>query len=234
MSQRDLETIGEYVLGLLEGERLSAFEARLAAEPDLARKVEDLRRHLQKLDDTAGTITPGTALWDRIAARLDEAPPALMPAPASRPVAANDNRWLRRMAMAASIVVALGVGYLSGTTLTAQRQPVMIAVLLTEDGAQPAAIVEAYADDSVQLVPLERFVLPAGRVFEVWTLPDAETGPVSLGTFNEPQTLRLAGPSLPPPQQGQLYEITLEPEGGSPTGRPTGPILVKGFARSPI
>ncbi len=234
MSQEDFETIGEYVLGLLEGERLSAFEARLAAEPDLVRTVEDLRHHLQKLDDTAGSIIPGTALWDRIVARLDETAPANAPATPSLPVAANDNRWLRRMAMAASIVVSLGVGYLSGTTLTAQRQPVMIAVLLTEDGAQPAAIVEAYADDSVQLVPLERFVLPAGRVFEVWTLPDAETGPVSLGTFDEPQTLRLAGPSLPPPQQGQLYEITLEPEGGSPTGRPTGPILVKGFARSPI
>lgn len=33
---------------------------------------------------------------------------------------------------------------------------------------------------------------------------------------------------------GQLYEITLEPSGGSPTGRPTGPIQVKGFAKSPL
>jgi anti-sigma-K factor RskA len=27
-----------------------------------------------------------------------------------------------------------------------------------------------------------------------------------------------------------LFEITLEPVGGSPTGRPTGPILMKGNA----
>jgi anti-sigma-K factor RskA len=30
--------------------------------------------------------------------------------------------------------------------------------------------------------------------------------------------------------QNQLFEITLEPEGGSPNGRPTGPILFKGNA----
>ena len=40
----------------------------------------------------------------------------------------------------------------------------------------------------------------------------------------------LAGPDLPVPADAQLYEITLEPEGGSPTGRPTGPIIAKGLA----
>jgi anti-sigma-K factor RskA len=32
------------------------------------------------------------------------------------------------------------------------------------------------------------------------------------------------------PKQDQLYELTLEQAGGSSTGRPTGPILAKGFA----
>ena len=43
-----------------------------------------------------------------------------------------------------------------------------------------------------------------------------------------------AGARLPEPKAGQLYEITLEPAPGSPTGRPTGPILVTGFARYPL
>jgi anti-sigma-K factor RskA len=34
---------------------------------------------------------------------------------------------------------------------------------------------------------------------------------------------------LPGPGPDQLFEITLEPRTGSPTGRPTGPILYKGL-----
>ncbi|WP_407815360.1 anti-sigma factor domain-containing protein, partial [Staphylococcus aureus] len=44
---------------------------------------------------------------------------------------------------------------------------------------------------------------------------------------------RLDGPALPTPRDNQLYEITLEQAGGSPTGRPTGPILAKGLAKFP-
>ena len=42
------------------------------------------------------------------------------------------------------------------------------------------------------------------------------------------RTLELPLKDLPPPGPDQLFEITLEPAGGSPTGRPTGPILFKG------
>ncbi|WP_157955867.1 MULTISPECIES: anti-sigma factor [Devosia] len=232
MTPQDRERIGEYVLGLLEGTEAQDFEARLASEPELAAAVTKLRAQLQTLDDTAGELPVDPALWQRINARLD-APkdePA-QPAPL-RP--ANDNRWTRRLGMAASILVALAVGYLTGTNLTTSRQPVMIAVLLTEDGSEPGAIVEAFADDTIRLVPLDLTARPADRVYQVWTLPDPETGPVSMGIFDDPATLSLSGPDLPPPEPGQLYEITLEPSGGSPTGRPTGPILVKGFAKSPL
>jgi anti-sigma-K factor RskA len=110
----------------------------------------------------------------------------------------------------------------------------MIAVLLNESDATPGAIVEAFADDSVRLVPLEQFDVPSGQVLQVWTLPDPQTGPVSLGTFADPASIRLSGPDLPAPNAGQLYEITLEPSPGSPTGRPTGPVLVKGYAKAPV
>jgi anti-sigma-K factor RskA len=231
MNQQDREQIGEYVLGLLEGAEAAAFEQRLGREPELAAAVARLRSHLQKLDDTAGTLPADPALWQRIADRLDKAPDNTQPA-TTRP--ANDNAWLKRFGMAASIVVALGVGYLAGTNLSTAPQPVMIAVLLTEDGAQPGAIVEAFSDDSIRLVPLDLVQRPQDRVYQVWTLPDPETGPVSMGIFDDPQTIRLTGPDLAAPEIGQLYEITLEPRGGSPTGRPTGPILVKGFAKAPL
>lgn len=234
MTREDREQIGEYVLGLLEGTQAEAFERRLRDEPELQAAVARLRSHLEKLDDTVGTQPVDPALWQSIAARLDSAGPETVSAPVASGPAANDNGWMRRMGMAASVLVALGIGYLAGTNLSTTRQPMMIAVLLSEDGAQPGAIVEVFADDSIRLVPLELMQRPQDQVYQVWTLPDPETGPVSMGIFDDPQTIRLAGPNLPPPETGQLYEITLEPTGGSPTGRPTGPILVKGFAKAPL
>ena len=55
-------------------------------------------------------------------------------------------------------------------------------------------------------------------------------GPISLGLLTGTGTADLDAPRLPEPADGQLYEITLEPRGGSPTGRPTGAILAKGLA----
>lgn len=229
MSANETERAGEYVLGLLEGAELAGFESDIARDPALAAAVEKLRDHMGKLDDTVTPLPADPALWQRIAGQLD-APVALMTVTR----AANDNRWRGLAGLAASVLVALGVGYLAGSSVATQSQPLMIAVLLTEDGAQPGAIVEAFADDSVRLVPLELAMRPQDRTYELWTLPDAETGPVSMGIFDDPATISLAGPNLPPPESGQLYEITLEPLGGSPTGRPTGPILVKGFAKAPL
>ncbi|RST78411.1 hypothetical protein EJC49_25480, partial [Aquibium carbonis] len=134
--------------------------------------------------------------------------------------------------MAASIAAALGVGYLAGTTLSPRPQPVVVVVLDTPD-AVPGAIFEAFADDTVRIVPLQDFAVPEGKTLQVWTLYDQSVGPVSIGTLPRATPAVLRGPSQPRPQAEQLYEITLEPAPGSPTGRPTGPIIVKGFAKRP-
>ena len=231
MTEEQMAEMGDYVLGLLDGAALVAFEARLAQDPALAAAVNQLSRQMQALDDTARAEPGGPDLWQRIERALDAPEPTGTVIALPRRRALPPAPWLGLMA--ASLAVALGIGYFAGSGTGSARQPLMVAVLLNENNAGPGAIVEAYADDTVRLLPLENFVVPAGQVLEVWTLPDAETGPVSLGTLTDSGAMTLAGPDLPPPQAGQLYEITLEPAPGSPTGRPTGPILVKGFARAP-
>ncbi|MGL5114801.1 MAG: anti-sigma factor domain-containing protein, partial [Beijerinckiaceae bacterium] len=68
-----------------------------------------------------------------------------------------------------------------------------------------------------------------GRILEVWTLQSREQGPVSIGRMDQARTLKLDLARLKRPDVGHLFEITVEPPGGSPTGRPTGPILMKGL-----
>jgi len=234
MTGEQMAQIGDYVLGLLDGPELSAFEARLHQDPALARAVALMQAQLLALDDTAPAQPASPELWASIERGLDDAPAGaaatVVPfARRSRPMPAA---WF---GLAASVAVAMGVGYFAGTLGgSGPRQPVMVAVLLNDADAGPGAIVEAFADDTIRLLPLERFAVPEGKILQVWTLPDADTGPVSLGTMADQGTVTLAGPDLPLPATGQLYEITLEPAPGSPTGRPTGPVLVKGFAKAPL
>lgn len=229
--EEKLAAAGDYVLGLLDDPARAAFEADLPGDPELAAMVADLTVRMQALDATAAPEPVDPGLWAAIERRLDAAPRSAAVIPLRpRPAAPTFDRrsW---MAIAASVVVAGGIGYLAGT-ITGEPQPVVIAVLLNAD-ATPGAIIEAFADNSVHLVPLQDFAVPEGSILEVWTLPDPATGPVSLGTLPLARDSRLTGPALPLPQDGQLYEITLEPAPGSPTGRPTGPILAKGFAALP-
>lgn len=232
MTRERTEKIGLYVLGLLEGAEREAFEAEMARDQELRLAVSRLSAHLQQLDDTVKPEMPSIGLWARIEGALEQAQPEVTQA-SVRPQRRFVRPW-RQYAMAASLLLALGVGYLGGNLGRSSEPPLMIAVLLNESDATPGAIVEAFADDSVRLVPLEQFNVPAGKVLQVWTLPDPESGPVSLGTLEDPSSIKLTGPDLPAPQPGQLYEVTLEPAPGSPTGRPTGPILVKGYARAPV
>ncbi len=236
--EEKLAMVGDYVLGLMESVERDAFELALTSDPELAAMTARFAERMMSLDATVPAEVPDPRLWDRIETAI-AAKPQRSPVP--RRLATPPPRALRHKraaaalwtAMAASLLVALGIGYFAGQSLTQPAEPTVIAVLLREGTGEPAAIVEAFADDSVHLLPLDRFEVPEDSVLQVWTLPDAETGPVSLGTLPASQEVRLAGPELPLPQAGQLYEITIEPAPGSPTGRPTGPVLVKGFAKEP-
>ncbi len=77
------------------------------------------------------------------------------------------------------------------------------------------------------LVQLE---LPAGKSFELWMLPGGAAAPVSLGVIKADlmQTIPVtdAASRLLPKISGMA--ISVEPEGGSKTGLPTGPVILSG------
>lgn len=236
----------EFALGLLEGADLADAEGLYETDEAFRFEVDMLAGRLSSLDDTVAYETPSPALWSRIEGAIAEpaAKPSVVigtPHPRRTPAAASPKPagrgaysfgGARGAAMAAGLAAALAVGY-TGAILTVPTPEPVVVVVLSDENNVPGAIVEAYADDAVRIVPLAEFNVPQGKTLEVWTLYDREVGPVSLGTFDRPQEIRLTGPDQPVPQPAQLYEITLEDAPGSPIGRPTGPILVKGLAVRP-
>lgn len=231
---------GEYVLGLIEGADRVAFEQQLESDTELAATVESWRRHFAGIDATATPLAPSPALWSRIEAELavltENAAPAravttaqrkATPSASSRLSAWWNSLFIWRGAAFAGALAAilLAIG-LNGALDRARRQPVMVAVLLTE-ASVAAAVVNTFADGRVEMVPLQAIHVPEGKALEIWTLWDRTVGPRSVGLIERARTTPLRLDQLPLGKD-QLFEITLEPVTGSPTGRPTGPIVAKG------
>ncbi|MCQ2005851.1 anti-sigma factor domain-containing protein [Rhizobium sp. NRK18] len=236
VDRNDMHAIAdEYVLGLLEAAEAADVEAEMEHDADLRQAVAASRERFLPLDTSIDPAPVDEGLWQRISAALPEqtrlaARPS--PPPASPPPA-NDNR-IKAWRATAIAAIAASILLVGGLTASLMRtvEPVVIAVLLDETG-QVQAVVEDFGNENATVQLLADISVPADRTMQVWTLPSKDTGPVSLGLIEGTRSTRLDGPALPRPKDNQLYEITLEQRGGSPTGRPTGPILAKGFAQLP-
>ncbi|MBP2233257.1 anti-sigma-K factor RskA [Azospirillum agricola] len=235
--RKDLPEIAdEYVLGLLEPAVQAEVEAAMERDADLRVAVAASRERFLPLDTGLEPAPVAAELWARIEAALPSAqavpgavPPTAAPLPSS-----NDNhprawRATALSALVASLLLAVGLTW----SLTRTTEPLVIAVLLDGTG-EVQAVVEDFGNDTAKVRLLNAFTVPADKTIQVWTLPSREMGPVSLGLVPGSRSAVLDGPSLPKPRRDQLYELTLEQAGGSPTGRPTGPILAKGFAKPPL
>jgi anti-sigma-K factor RskA len=225
----------EYVVGLLHGDEHIAAERLAETDPDFQEAVAQWQARLADLDATAEPMHLGDELWSRIETGLEDAPrrvadPVTPAIPA--PHAALSRLWQslafwRSAGIAcafASLLLALGMGLVA---THAAREPVLVAVLLTEQN-RPAAVVNAFANGSAELISLAEIPVPPGRALEIWTLWDRARGPVSIGLIDHARTVKLNVDNLPRTEPNQLFEITLEPATGSPIGRPTGPVLMKG------
>ena len=228
----------EHVMGLLENEEALTAEKLLAQDAEFAARVEYWRQRFSVFDDSAPRMAPAESLWSRIETDL----PAFAATP-QRAVAPSRSGWIaglwenlgfwRATGLAgAAAALALGVG-LAASLREQAKKPVMIAVLLTEAN-RAAAVVNVTADGSAELVPLDDIAVPPGRALQIWTLWDRARGPVSVGLVNRAQRMPLQLGNLPRTSADQLFEISLEPEGGSPIGRPTGPVLMKGTASTAL
>lgn len=224
------ERADAYVLGLMDEDEHRATETEMERDESLARAVAVARDRFLELDLVGPTASVSPDLWARIERQLG---PQERPKISASPAAVNDNSlsWWRGFGLSAAAASLLLVGALS-YALLGRAEPQVIAVLMNEQG-EPVVMIEDFGNDTARVVPLTDMTVAEDRSLQLWTLPSSDTGPVSLGVLDGWRTATVAGPDLPGPLEEQLYEITVEPLGGSPTGKPTGPILGKGFAKVP-
>lgn len=215
---------GEYVLGTLDAAQRHDVEARLAHDAELQTAVHAWEERLAALNTIPDEQPLPTDLWPRIQRSI---------APAVHTASRwyrwwNDLRLWRGLTTGGFATAALLFALL--IMRPAVDAPNYMVVLVPPQGQHPGYVIQASMNKHITLTPLGSEQVPAQKSLQFWTKDDSWSAPVSLGLVQPGQKESFALDHLPPLQSNQLFEITLEPENGSPTGRPTGPILYIGRA----
>jgi anti-sigma-K factor RskA len=205
----------EYVLGTLRYRARRRFE-RWLLSPQVGALVKAWEDRLAGLEPQLTPVAPPATVWRGIENKLELRKLQRQPA----------MRW---MAIAASLLVfvALGVFFtrphpqteLASTQrsqLQSESKTIYWSVEVLGDNQELDLHVSTVHD------------LPPGKAHELWALPEGGGAPVSLGlmphtgdhhrVLSASQRAALAG--------SKQIAVSLEPEGGSPTGAPTGPVLL--------
>ncbi|WP_306006287.1 anti-sigma factor [Aquicoccus porphyridii] len=208
----------EYVLRLLDGDAERAFEARLKAEHELRAQVQFWEAEFAALAADVPDVAPPPAVKSRLLAKLHGERAA--------PWRGSVWGWLAWPALAAVAVVAFLA--LSPMLRGPAFDPAFHATLISEDGA--VHIEAGYAPDGnlFKVIP-EQGAPMSGRDFELWVIGENADAPVSLGVIPAGGQITFEiSPEIAAMIEGGTLAVSDEPEGGSPTGAPTGAILAAG------
>ena len=223
----------EYASGLLRGPARRRFEKLLPAHPALRAAVRDWQARLMPLTAAIEPQQPSAAVWTRIEARIHGAATSFVAAAAPQTAG-----WWRQLAFWRTFSALGLVATLSLAVLLAAPGPVQPPIVVVLSAATPApgapagAVVPASfvasitADGRAMVTkPLVNVSMEANRSLELWSLPP-QGAPRSLGV--------IAADKATVVQRGKVLEgtdafaVTLEAAGGSPDGKPHGPVLYVG------
>lgn len=220
-------TAAEYVIGTLAGDELAAFEHALVRDFNLQQDVYFWQDRLLSMTRMLTPVEPPAALWARIDRSLQHEVAAAQAAVRSPSGWQGLNFWRFGAAFASVVAVVLAL-QLFGPVDAPAPATRYLAVLQSPDRQDAGWIVEAAAGGKLRLIPLGKTTVAPQKALQFWTKPQGAAAPTSLGLVPPDQVTEIDVARLPALEREQLFELTLEPEGGSPIGRPTGPILYVG------
>ncbi len=213
-SRQDIDSAlaAQYALGTLRGNARLHFEKRLAQELELTQILGRWQTLLAPLENNTQQQIPPERVWKKIQLSL----------PPQKTTSSWNWNYLG-WALAAGLAAIVLVPYF--TSRSPELAP--LVVLNRSDAAKGQWIVNADSErKTLQLVPVQPREIAANNSLQLWAIPSGAK-PISLGLVNASQSTQLTvgNVTLSP---GTTIAISLEPQGGSPTGQPTGPVIFSG------
>lgn len=222
----NLESLaGEYALRTLPAEERLHAQTLIAENAEFAAAVDMWTQRLTPLLLATRSVTPPPELRERIMAGIDN----LGGAGSHVAVLRRRLNFWRGVSLAASALAAALALFIIFKPAPEPAPGNYVAVLQPE-GPGPAFVAAIDLKDGMISVKRLGAQAQAGKSYELWALGGGRANPQSLGVIDA----RLAIPAsqlgkVDPATLGEtVFAISLEPQGGSPTGAPTGPVLYTG------
>jgi anti-sigma-K factor RskA len=228
LSPDDDFAAAEFALGTLEPGERATFAARRLREPELDAAIRGWEARLSPLAEATAPIAPPADFLPAIEARIRAAAATSAP-DGVMALHKRLSRWRAAAIGATGIAAALAIGFVAREATRAVAPKEFVAIL------QKSADAPAFVA-SINLAKGELSVRPvaappqAGKSYELWIIEPKLGPPRSLGVIDAAAVTR--GARLAPFDrtivQDATYAVTVEPEGGSPDGKPSGPPVFVG------
>lgn len=207
----------EYVLGLLDEATAREAHSLALTDPTFAAEVTFWQERLATLAEETAPVVPGVAAKRALMARLFGKDPK--------------TSWLASLGLWRGLTTAalLAVAVLGYQVATYDRIPTLYATELVSDtGDLRVLAVYDSVTGHIRITRTDGGAGP-GRDLELWAIAEGQA-PIAVGLL--PDDRIRAGYALPEGLDtiaaGLTLAISDEPDGGSPTGQPTGAVLALG------
>lgn len=226
-----------YVLGSLHGAARRRFENLALKRADWQQATEWWSTRLHLLADTVPAVEPRKELWQKLQSRLY-----------GTEITTSWFDWWKSLAVGSSAIAAVLAFILithqpqtvetpipvaqAPKSITATPVPTKVALLENADakpGWMLALAKNKTGKPELRVTALASLKPQADKSFELWILPPDKSAPISLGVLPQQgnQQVIISEQTATLIADGGLA-VTLEPIGGSPTGKSTGPVVYQG------
>jgi anti-sigma-K factor RskA len=241
------DALSALALGALDSAERIEVEAHVRGCAECQAELQALLKVVDGIGLEASPVTPPEALRNKVLAnataqtqlsaiRTSDVRAAVLPPPPPKPAGS----WMMPLALAASLVLAAAaliyafrlqveVQELRKTTFLLQSADLVRANMKGQASAPNATGLALWSRSNGMIFSAAQLPkLPAGRVYQLWTITGTTATSAGLLTPDASGAVRLELPVPANAAKPDAFGLTIEPAGGSPA--PTLPIVLLGSA----
>lgn len=217
---------GEYVLGTLDAAERRSVSERREREPELEAAIRAWEERLAPLADTVPGLSPPANLYNKIRARVGLSQHVVSLRARENELTRRARRW-RAAAVGMTALAASLAGVIGWREVSFNAMPTQYVAVLQPGPERPGFLLTVDTKTHNCVISAISAPKQPEKSYEIWMVHESLPKPKSLGVMAEGDMNVMPMDDGPATDlfMNATFAVSLEPEGGSPTGEPTGPVL---------